>query len=197
MRKERFVQNVAIIVLAVAIIVMSVGYATYSTPLKINGTTTVEGAKWDVHFTDPAVTANSNAQSANITTPVHLVSPTEAEFSVTLALGEKYEFTLPVVNAGTIDAQLASATLTVKNGNTVIVDKGNSLSYSNDYLNYTTTWDDDTALATTDVLGTTQLTNTKTMKVSVEYFQPDDASALPETAQTFTFTVDLNFVQSN
>ena len=42
MQRKSFIQNVTIIVLAVAIIAMSVGYATFSTPLQIKGTTVVE-----------------------------------------------------------------------------------------------------------------------------------------------------------
>ena len=51
MRKESNIQNILIIVLAATVLVMSVGYATFSSNLAINNSTaTFKNAVWDVRF---------------------------------------------------------------------------------------------------------------------------------------------------
>ena len=51
MRKENNVQNIVIILLAVVVLVMTVGYAAFASTLTINSSTaTFKKAKWDVHF---------------------------------------------------------------------------------------------------------------------------------------------------
>ena len=62
MDKKKSIQNVTIIALAIAIIVMSVGYALYYQPLDINGTAVIKNASWDIKFQNVNSTDNSNLQ---------------------------------------------------------------------------------------------------------------------------------------
>ena len=107
MQRKSFIQNVTIIVLAVAIIAMSVGYATFSTPLQIKGTTVVEGNSWNIKFNNVQKLDTTTVTDTAITGPT-LTDTTNLTFGVNLALNTKYEFTVDVVNEGTIDARLSS-----------------------------------------------------------------------------------------
>ena len=50
MRRENYIQNVIIALLAITVLAMSIGYAAYTQQLNVNGTATFSKAKWDVHF---------------------------------------------------------------------------------------------------------------------------------------------------
>ena len=82
MQRKNFIQNVTIIVLAVAIILMSVGYATFSVPLQITGTTTIEKATWGIVFDNVTALDNTTTvPTANITAP-SLADTTHLSFGV-------------------------------------------------------------------------------------------------------------------
>lgn len=206
MQKKKLVQNITIIVLAVAIIVMSVGYATYYTPLEIKGTTTIEKASWNVHFADPVQTANTTVAAENITAP-SLNGGTKLTFGVDIPLGNVYEFTVKVKNEGTFDAKLSAATLTAaKDGATAQSVDGLTFKNENESLTYSVTWADGTAIATNDVI---PKESEKTVKVRVEY-KDDTAEGFNagtrvetltpvnagETAQ-YVFTTTLTYDQAN
>lgn len=189
MDKKKSIQNVTIIALAIAIIVMSVGYALYYQPLDINGTAVIKNASWDIHFENVKATDNSNVPAAQITGPT-LTNGTSLSFDVDLNIGETYEFTVDVVNDGTFDAALNSVQLTgTKNGGSITT-TGNS--YSNPYFSYKVTYDDGSQIAANDTLNNG--TN-KTLLVTVKYEQPTNEADLPSTSETYNFTLDLNYSQ--
>ena len=95
MERQRSGQNIAIIALAVALVVMTVGFAaaSYNQTLAFEGTTNVGTAKWDIHFnTDTyAETAGSVAATSKN------VQGTSIDYTITLANpGDFYEFTIDV-----------------------------------------------------------------------------------------------------
>lgn len=212
MESKRRIQNLTIIVLGIAMIIMSIGYAAYSTTLEINGDTTMKAANWDIHFANIAdvVTPTSDGSSATASISSNNL---KVEFDTVLNVGEKYQFKVDVVNNGTFDAILNSIT-----GTGYFVEYDNDASdwststtpigvtygtggqlYKNDYVKYTLTYDDDSVLTageSGDQLtkkGTS--TDTKTLLVTVEYFQPDDASKLPSVDTKYHFELDLKYVQ--
>ena len=87
---------------------LGIGYSYISTSLNINGTANVTAASWDVHFdnlnvTDGSVTAETEAD---------ITSDTTVEFAATLEEpGDYYEFTVDVVNSGTMDAMIDGFTI--------------------------------------------------------------------------------------
>ena len=192
MQRKSFIQNVTIIVLAVAIVLMSVGYATYSTPLKITGTTTIESASWSVKFANVKQLNTTTVDSTAITAP-SISDSTNLTFGVKLALNTKYEFTVDVTNDGTIDATLDTFLLSGLKGSTSVLQNSTGLSYTSDYLSYVVTYADGSKLTAGDTLGAGE---SKTLKVSVNYSQPTSASQLPSTNEAYVFTLDLNYVQA-
>ena len=108
MRQERGLQNTVIVVLAIAILVMSVGFATYSENLKINGTATFNKATWDVRFNKTSFSETSDIKATTKSVEDQVIS-----YSVTLPKpGSIYSFTVNVQNYGTIDAELKKITMT-------------------------------------------------------------------------------------
>ena len=71
MRKESIVQNVVIVVLAIAVITMSVGYAALSQQLKVTGEATFKQAKWDVHFDENSFNETSTIHATDFAVGEH------------------------------------------------------------------------------------------------------------------------------
>ncbi|MCI8794759.1 MAG: hypothetical protein HFI73_05225 [Bacilli bacterium] len=110
MSKKGIIQNALIIVLGLAIISMSIGYAAYDKGTVIKGNSqSFEKANWDVHLEQPVRTVNSTILDENIIkAPVVNKSGTEVSFSLNMTPGSVYEFTVDVNNAGTFDSMLSN-----------------------------------------------------------------------------------------
>ena len=136
--KHKKKMNILYILVFIVLASFGVGYSYISTQLNINGTANVTAANWDVHF------ANLNVTEGSITaeTPANITSATTVEFAATLENpGDFYEFTVDVVNNGTIDAMIDSFSLTP------------SLTTAQQkYLEYTVTYDDGADISTNDSL---------------------------------------------
>ena len=89
--------------LLILLLLIAVGYAAIATTLKINGTSTIKSAKWDVYWENPHVIDGSVTNTA----PTLSESDTKATFDVTLnEPGDYYEFTIDAVNNGSLDAKI-------------------------------------------------------------------------------------------
>lgn len=186
MEKKRNGQIAVIAVLAVAIVLMSVGFATYASTLNINGTATVKANKWSVHFDDTTYKETTGSVAATN----HSVNNTTATYTVTLSKpGDFYEFSVDVVNDGSFDAVLKAITMSTL---TAAQQK---------YLTYTLTYDGTAYTQSQSGLSlslpSASGSNTKTVKVRVEYIQPESSSDLPTDADaTVTLTASLDYEQS-
>ena len=101
-KKNRSVYIVLIIVLLIGV---TIGYAALNATLNINGRSNVSKNTWDLHFDNVVVNSDSVGE---VKTPT-IENSTTVDFEVALNLpGEKYEFTVDVVNNGTIDAMIDS-----------------------------------------------------------------------------------------
>lgn len=195
MQNKRFMQNVTIITLGVLICCLSVAFAIYGTDLEVGGTVKVKNANWDIHFENIQQTSATNIVDTSRITPPATTGTTSLTFGVSLKVGEVYEFTTDIKNAGTFNAKLATVSL---NG-TKKLDAENredvttsNLGYTNDYLKYTVTYADGTAIQANDTLDATM---SKKIKVHVEYMQPQDSSKLPTAEEEFVFTLNMNYQQ--
>ncbi len=182
MKKSLNASTLSILLLSIAFVVMSVGFAAYAQTLNINGNVVAKKAEWKVQFKD-----NTYAESTgSVEATSHTLNTTTMKYDVTLNPGEFYEFTVDVENAGTIAATLKSITLS------------SLTDVQKKYINYTVTYDGTAYSATT-----TGLTNdlaaeaVKTVKVRVEYVFPDDAADLPTEDVTLSLTASLDYVQKS
>ena len=203
MRKKQM--NKTIIGVATALLfLISIGYAAISTTLTINGTANISAVSWNVHFANIQVT-NGSVTGANVTTaptiPTGSTTTTSLTYNVALEKpGDFYEFTVDVVNGGSINAKIA------ENGITKTTKiEGNDLTTAQAKLiNYTVTYADQggTAIQVGDKLSKSGATisgigDTRTIKVRVEYntdLTGADLNAVGEN-MALTLTFGLNYVQ--
>ena len=185
MQKQKSFQLAVIGVLAFAVIIMSIGFAAYSQTLNISGTTTVAANKWSVHFvTNSFQVAQDSVQETSVD-----VSDTTVTYAATLTEpGDKFAFSINVINDGTFDALLKKVTLTPL---TAAQQK---------YLTYTLKYDNtNTYTTTTDGLNIALPhntgANTKNVTVTVQYVQPQDASDLPAQSVDISLTASLDYDQ--
>ena len=95
--------------LLLSILLMSIGYATFATDLKIEGTTTIDG-EWEIKITDIKKTATCDACDPGNPT----YNDTTANFNATLMKpGDSITYEITIANLGTIDAKLDSTTLNI------------------------------------------------------------------------------------
>ena len=178
------------VALAVLALMISVGYALLSANLRINGTSRINGITWDVHFENAEATENSTvspttAPSAPAASKLQTIS-----YDVTFDTpGQVYEFTVDVVNGGTIDAMIESFTSKIKIGDgeevAILADKSNLPAY----LDYDVTYEDGTAIANNHLLAASDL---ETIKVTVT-FKRDITSAQLEEAANKVITLNIVF----
>ncbi len=186
MRKEKTTQTITISLLAIAILVMSIGFASYAQNLNINGTATFASAKWDVHFD----TSSIDEKSTIVSNPAATVSTTDVTYTVSLPEpGDEYTFDIDVVNAGTFDAELKKITITP------------AVASLPEYVEHVVTYDGVDYTATTDNIGkilpkkTGNTLGRETVTVKVKY--KDGTVTLPDDEESITFAVTLSYVQAD
>ena len=98
--KDRKTLTLGLCLILVSVFTLTVAYSALSAVLTINGNARVSAANWDIYLNNPRVTSGS------VTTDVPVIKTSSTlEFSTTLNMpGDFYEFTVDVVNAGSIDA---------------------------------------------------------------------------------------------
>ena len=96
------------IIVVLLILLISIGFAFLSSNLSIIGNTLVSKQTWDIHFESPTkVGGNVDATSLELT------NSTTVDFSADLLKPkDSYEFSVDVVNNGSIDAMISSITAT-------------------------------------------------------------------------------------
>ena len=178
-RRRKYMSSKLIIIVLLLAFGMGIGYAAISTTLTIDGTSDIDSASWNVHFENVQVTSGS----VTATTPV-ISNETSVSFSANLANpGDFYEFTVDVVNVGTLDAKLDGIgilpALTQEQQN---------------YLYYTVTYLDGSDIFENDPLysGTT-----KKLLIRCEYLIQTDTSLYPTEDTSFNFSVSLTYVQGH
>ena len=178
MKKKK---NSSFVVIALLLIVtISIGYAALSTTLNINGTSTIKTQTWDVHFANVKVTTNTGATVTKAPT-ITEGKTTEVTYNVALnEPGSVYEFTVDVVNGGSIAAKTSAAPTLGGNTQTGI-------------FNYTVTWSDGSAITANTTLAAGA---TKTAKVRVEYKKDITVSQLPTADTALTLTCSIPYVQA-
>ena len=175
--KKRFL---SVLILLIVLISITIGYSVLSTTLNISGTTNITKPTWDIHFANIAVTSGSVTAT---TAPTIATGGLKITYAVTLAKpGDFYEFTVDVVNGGTVGAKL-SAVPTVSGVSTA----------QDVYINYTFLHSDGTSPAANETLAAGA---TKKFRVRVEFDRNITATQLPTQNQALTLTVGMTYEQA-
>ncbi len=177
-------------VLAVLIILLlgiSIGYAALTTTLIINGESTIKKVVWDMHFANVKTENGSvtiDTQAGEKAAYIPNSDVTRVEYKVALKQpGDFYEFTVDVVNGGTLDAKISS-------NPTLVGTEG-----YNQYIKYTTVWDDDQTKspAANDVI---TAGNSRKARVRLEFDKNIRTEDLPSEDKVLEFTYSMYFVQA-
>ena len=156
---------------------LTIAYAALSITLNITGTAGVSASNWDIHLENAVVNSNSSI------TNMPVVNGSTASFSIELNKpGDFYEFTVDIVNAGSIDAVISSIS---KSGLTTDQEK---------YLNYTITYQNGESVINNQLISAN---TSQRLLVKVEYRKDLVASDLPSTTQTLNLSFVVNYVQSD
>ena len=166
-------------IVLISIFSLTIFYAALSVTLNIQGSAQVSSANWDIHLDNVKVTSGS----VSGTTP-SITSPTTATFSTTLNMpGDFYEFTIDVVNNGSIDAMIDSVT------------KEPTLTETQaKYLNYIIEYQNGESINTKQLVSKESFVR---LKVRVEFRKDVIASDLPTTSETLNLAFTVNYVQSD
>lgn len=189
MSRRGIIQNAVVIVLGLAIISMSVGYAAFDTNLNISGSTTIQKANWDVHLENPVKTVNSTVTNEQVTIKPRVnEAGTGVSFAVNMKPGDVYEFTVDVKNAGSFNAKLSNYSLLATQGGQAVTVADGKMMYENADLVY-------------EVLGVSEgealdkgALLTKTIRITAK---DADLSQVTEEAVSYEFKFNMNYVQNN
>ena len=177
--KDRKVLTLGLCLVVVCVFTLTIAYAALNAVLTIQGSAQVSSADWDVHLANPRVTNGS------VTTTVPtLTTGKSLTFSTTLNMpGDFYEFTVDVVNSGSIDAMIEKVTKTPE----LTVDQAKFLKYEVSYAN-----GESVANKQAIAAGVTM-----PIKVRVEYRNDLVASDLPAGQVQLTLGLVLDYIQSD
>lgn len=173
-----------IVIVLVAVMGLTVGFAALQTSLSINGNTKIDKVGWDIRFENINVTTGSvEIGNDDVAATIDPTDPTKVTYNVTLSEpGDFYEFTVDVINKGSLPAKLDSI---VKDSLTAEEDV---------YTNYTVSYVDSTLPTIGDKLATGEA-NKKTLRIRVEFDENVSAEELPTEAHSFELSYQLNYVQ--
>ena len=179
-------QKITTYFVLLSLLVIGVVFAILQANLQINGIAKIGSNTWDIHFDNIQVNENSVPGGAGDSAAT--IDPNDnckVDFIVTLSLpGDFYEFTVNVVNAGTVDGMIGEINKTLKVNNEVVSDVP-------DYLNYNVTYDDGGPIIPNHLL---EAGETLTYLVRLEF--RTDIEELPE-ATTVLTTLEPQYIQAD
>ena len=177
--KDRKTLSLVLCLVLICVFTLSTAYAALNAVLTIQGSAQVTSADWDIHLANPKVTNGS------VTTTVPtLATGKSLTFSTTLNMpGDFYEFTVDVVNSGSIDAMIEKVTKTPE----LTADQAK-------YLNYEVSYQNGESISSKQTIASGV---TMPIKVRVEYRKDLVASDLPTSQVQLTLGLVLDYVQSD
>ncbi len=182
-------QSVVLLLLLLAVILMTIGFAAYTSTLNINGNVTVKGSPWKVLYnnayaTDGVNTTANTSATTTVTSEAIDTNDTNFAFTVTLSKpGDIYEAEVALHNYGTMTAYLNQVNL------------GTLTTAQQKYLQYTITYGGTTYSASNQAIDSVSLAAgaEQVATIKVQYLQPADANDLPATDTTVTITGSFVF----
>ena len=167
--------NLAII----CIFTLTVAYSALNAVLTIQGNAEVVASTWDIHLENARVASGS----ATTTVPT-ITSGRTLTFSTTLNMpGDYYEFTVDVVNGGSIDAMIENVVKTPE----LTTDQAK-------YLKYEVSYQNGESIATKQLLAKD---TAMPIKVRVEYRKDLSNSDLPTSQVVLDLSLTLEYIQSD
>ena len=177
-RNKKFLY-IVLTIIVISIFTLTVVYAALSTQLTIAGNADVVGSTWDVHLANTIVTNGSVSD----TLPT-ITNSSNATFNATLNVpGDFYEFTIDVVNDGSIDAMIDS-----------VVKTPELTTEQAKYFNYDVTYHNGESITAKQLVNSGSFVR---LKVRLEYKKDLTASDLPTSAVSLSLGFTLVYSQAD
>ena len=195
---DRFNKKYKILLLALLLLSITVGFAALSTTLKISGTTNIGKNTWNIYWDNVA-----NQSGVPTTTPVISNDATNGPNTVvtwTVTLnkpGDFYEFTVDAVNAGTLDAMITNIEHKL---NGVVMSNNNKLP---DYVKYNVSYANGDEIALNQLLpkatvsGNTSTPTRETYKVRIEFDSNIEAEDLSDENISYEISFGVTYGQAD
>lgn len=208
MERQSGTRVLAIIAIFIAVIGMTIGFASFSTILRIEGTGEVKGSNWTIEFADlePAVTTGTAREKSGGTPTIQEDSTTISNYQVELMTpGDSISYTFKIKNRGTYDAEILAITMAGRTGTPFVVSGGDATDQANvkDKLLYTLTYvggdNDGNELAVGDILPkqTEGIDSEVKVKLTLKYLDFEDEMLLPKSTVTIdNLGININYGQS-
>ena len=165
------------LLIIVMLLLISVGYALINTTLKLNGSSKIKKARWDIYFDKVEHESGVTSTETKIDDKKTTVS-----FDIDLEKpGDYYQFNVDTVNDGTIDAIIDSTELTGLTNTT------------KEIIDYDVTYSDGSSVNKCDTLNSG---DRKTLLVKVKYFDDVKEEELLENNENLKLKFKINYVQS-
>ena len=173
-------KTIYIVLILFLLIGFCIGYAALNTTLTINGTSTIEKNTWNVHFENLKVKEGSIEA---IVEPTLSSGTIISNFQLSLNKpGDFYEFTIDVVNDGTLDAMISS------------IEKTPDLTENQKkYINYVIEYDNGEQIIPNQLVKIQEFVR---VKVRVEYKKDISVEELPTETDNLSLGFKINYVQS-
>ena len=166
--------------LFLSLVSLTVGYAFLTTTMSIDGVSKMLEARWDVHFANVVTKQGSVTPTEGPT----ITDPTTLTFSAQLENpGDFFEFTVDVVNAGTLDAHLY--TINLEFLPTLNLEQL-------EYMDYDISYADGMPINEGDALNAGE---TETILISFKYLDGKDSSVYPINDENYSISISFNYVQ--
>ena len=177
--KDRKVLTLGLCLILTCVFTLTIAYAALNAVLTIQGSAQVTSADWDIHLANPKVKNGS----VNNNLPV-ITNNTTASFSATLNNpGDFYEFTIDVVNSGSIDAMIEN-----------VVKTPELTAEQAKFLKYEITYQNGESITTKQLLSKD---TTMPIKVRIEYRKDLNNSDLPTGQVVLDLALTLEYIQSD
>ena len=166
--------------LFLSLVSLTVGYAFLTTTMNIDGVSKMLEARWDIHFENLEVTTGS----VTATTDATITTPTSVTFAAQLENpGDFYEFTVDVVNEGTINAMIDSVNVLP-----ILTTE------QQEYLDYIVTYTNGVELAPRQRL---DVNDSERILVRFLYKDGVDESVYPTEDQELTIQFEVIYIQAD
>lgn len=176
MNKKRKRKVIMICLFLIMLLSISISYSLLLSKLDIGGKGKVSKNSWDIYF------ENVNVKEGSVNGTIDNISETGLSFDVMLnEPGDYLEFSVDVVNAGSLDAMIDSFTLS------------NINNYEN-IINYEVMYSDGDNIEVKDKLGKGEV---DTLLIKVEYKRDINVEDLTNEDIDIDFSFEINYVQDD
>ena len=183
MEKERRIKVLSLLALIVAVLGLTIAFAALSQTLTINGRASMNKSGWDIHF-DNLSNASITGEAKEISTPqITDGGITLDNINVSLSKPkDKVEYTVDIVNDGTITAEITSIEMT------------KLTEEQSKYLEFYANYSDGRDVSESDILKPKQK---ETVKIVIGFKEDITEEDLPKEVATIDLSLAINYVQSD